>query len=359
MCLKPITVQVRGIAQQIACRQCRQCRDNRIRDWVGRCIAEDQYSVHTTFMTLTYGFDETFGVRTEDPASFILIYKDVQDWLKRLRKAGHPMRYILCGEYGSRKGRSHWHAIMFWTKKPPNYMLDRPEFEDKFWPHGLTYTKEFHENSAQYVCKYVMKDQDDPTAQSEFHMSTKPPIGAQYFQRLAQEYARQMVLPKDPGYSFPHVRVKKTGLPRKFMMSGATLDLFVRTFVAAWDDFYGSHPLDNQHSEWLSLHLDKLAPRIQAELTPENQGLGAGGRFKGFVRKPWIDPPGDSKAFFLEPANSWIAEYQGRRYFWSYDSEGMRSWEDVVRTETQARALREEFVRRNSPEEYRKLSRGE
>ena len=43
------------------------------------------------------------------------VRKDVmQRFMKRLRmKIGVPVRYLLCGEYGEKRGRPHFHILLF------------------------------------------------------------------------------------------------------------------------------------------------------------------------------------------------------------------------------------------------------
>lgn len=96
---------------EVACRKCWQCKRNRVNDLVGRCIAESRYSAKTYAVTLTYANDAGVNAVT-------LVYKDVQDFLKRLRKR-YNVRYIVAGEYGTAKGRAHWHIILFFKDQYP------------------------------------------------------------------------------------------------------------------------------------------------------------------------------------------------------------------------------------------------
>ena len=68
-------------------------------------------------VTLTYKGDV--------PGSVTLLTADVQKFVRSLRKAGHKVRYMIAGEYGERKGRAHWHAVLFFKGKVPSLPIGR------------------------------------------------------------------------------------------------------------------------------------------------------------------------------------------------------------------------------------------
>lgn len=342
MCLNPITVMVKGLPQKRACRKCNQCRDNYVRDWVGRNVAESKLSAGSTLITLTYGDSNDLGAAT-------LIYKDVQDYLKRVRKSGYEVRFFGVGEYGSKKGRSHWHMLMHWQNRVPNYMEGRTEWRDRWWHKGNVQWDTFTPQTAAYVCKYLMKDhsRNSPQQVSGPHMSTRPALGSSFFFRLAEKYAVQRLLPLDAGYSFPECLWR--GERRKFMLRGAARTQFAQAIVDCWEDINGEHPLQRQHSEWLEAELDKLARPMASDQIER----------RGFVRSPWLPPPeGAGAVFFSEPHNNWACDYKGRRLFWSYDSEGLRAWRDVIVTASEAERSRAASALARSPDEYRRVSDG-
>ena len=126
MCISPNTL---SDGTQVACRNCWQCRADRINDWVGRCIAESKTAVASHAITLTYGRvhlsteNDAYG-DAEHPRAAVLTYSDVQKYFKLLRRHGYPLRYFAVGEYGSLKGRAHWHIIAFWQDKAPPHELN-------------------------------------------------------------------------------------------------------------------------------------------------------------------------------------------------------------------------------------------
>ena len=103
--------------QKAACRHCLRCRRNRVDCLVGRCLAEKAVSDGVLGVTLTYKGDV--------PGSVTLLTADVQKFVRSLRKAGHKVRYMIAGEYGERKGRAHWHAVLFFKGKVPSLPIGR------------------------------------------------------------------------------------------------------------------------------------------------------------------------------------------------------------------------------------------
>lgn len=248
----------------VACRKCGQCRSNRIDEWVGRCIAESKTAVATTFVTLTYGRDQD-GNESHERAA-ILTYSDPQKYFKQLRNRGYPCRYIVIGEHGSKKGRAHWHAIVFWQERVPISMTDygsnewsqwNPalpveraiEWDKRFlepcWPHGFSHwttIKYGHEKgSIAYACKYINKDVDDPHAQTKVAMSKRPPIGSDYFIERAQLFVDERISPQDPFYQFPGQAKRKNGNVINFMLRGKLQEIFCDAFVTKWQEQIGGH----------------------------------------------------------------------------------------------------------------------
>lgn len=257
----------------VACRKCGQCRDNRIDEWVGRCIAESKTAVATMSITLTYGRDKD-GNKSHERAA-ILTYSDPQKYFKQLRNRGYPCRYIVIGEHGSKKGRTHWHAIVFFQERVPTMLLDhgnnawnkwlpleepveRPikyhkRFWEPCWPHGFSHwapvTFGHEKGSVAYACKYINKDVDDPTAQSKVAMSKKPPIGSDYFIERAQRFVDERIAPQDPFYQFPYQAKRKNGKPINFMLRGKLQEIFCHAFVTKWQEQVGGYVPPSKYIE--------------------------------------------------------------------------------------------------------------
>jgi hypothetical protein len=216
------------------CRECWQCRERKILDWSGRCIAESKTATACHSLTLTYGRGQSgknLG-KVSHERTAVLTYSDVQKFLKRLRKAGFPCSYFVVGEYGSAKGRAHWHMIIYWHGPVPAHKL-RENFTEKHWVHGWSFWDNVGPASVRYVCKYVQKDLADAEAQGLLRMSKKPPLGALYFAERAQKYVDQGLAPQDLFYSFPEAK-DKDGKKLKFMLGGRSAELFLQEYLTRW-----------------------------------------------------------------------------------------------------------------------------
>lgn len=313
MCINPSVLRD---GTQVFCRKCWQCTENRINDWVGRCVAEQRTASASHSVTLTYG-----GGDHERAA--VLTYSDVQKFLKRLRFHGFPCRYFVAGEYGTVKGRAHWHMMLYWQGKvPPHVEGERFQFEH--WEHGYAFFEQPNPASVRYVCKYIQKDFSKAQQQGLLRMSKRPPLGAQYFDELAARYVEQGLAPQTPRYQFADVR-DKHDKPIQFYLSGASLDYFCASFLERWARSRGGHP---PSSELLQAYEDRVAPK-RLDLAPEP--------FRPRLAAPWLDPPGGGLVRFSESHNAhYSVGHDGLLWWWSYDDEGNRSWQRKIETETSA-----------------------
>lgn len=228
MCINPSPLSDGTL---IGCRNCKQCFGRRVLDWQGRCIAESKTTAAANAITLTYGR----SARNEilHPRSVVLTYSDVQKYFKRLRKDGYPCTYFVVGEFGGRKGRTHWHAVVFWHGPVPEHELDKEMYMQEHWPHGFSHWKEVHSGSVAYACKYIQKDLNDAEAQGKLAMSKKPPIGSVYFAHRAQQYVDQGLSPQNLFYTFPEA-VYRDGKPLRFMLSGRSKEMFLEEYIWRW-----------------------------------------------------------------------------------------------------------------------------
>ena len=277
MCIAPTKLDD---GTEVGCRECWQCRKRRVNDYVGRCIAESKFSKKTYAVTLTYGDDKL--KEHEKVHAVTLVYKDVQDFLKRLRK-NYKVRYIVTGEYGSAKGRSHWHIILFFQDNWPEVTSNK-RVDWKYWKHGFAYFQEPDWKGFEYCLKYVLKDQTSRQSDSHLAMSKKPPLGHEFFQQLAKQYAEQALAPQTYFYKFGDVRDYKNR-EKGFMMQGKTRENFMKTFVNEWEDKYSHEPL----SELVTDYYDDIT---EIEYTDEEMYERLHYKPVKYV-EPWIEGQGD------------------------------------------------------------------
>lgn len=166
----------------VPCGQCPACITNRRGQWNFRLNQEVKNCVNAYFLTLTYAEDylprNSLGYPTFKK-------EDVQKFFKRLRKACEPLkiRYFLVGEYGGRRGRPHYHAILF----------DLPDFGDawrkifKIWSKGRISLSSCTPARIGYIANYMYGYYDghnpeisDETNKVFMLCSRRPAIGASY-----------------------------------------------------------------------------------------------------------------------------------------------------------------------------------
>lgn len=252
------------------CHVCKQCKLIRYFDWVGRCIAESKVSAHTFVVCLTYGHDPHLTSVEDHTHAHLLLYSDVQKYLKLLRKhTKGRIRFFCAGEYGSKKGRAHWHLVIFCKKNPPpNIRFDERYIHQwkagaALWPHGWSFWQPAVTENIRYVVGYLhkMKQNDEYRM---FRYSKMPHIGAEYFAQLARQSVEQG-LPPNNRYRFPNDWTKNRNL-REYRLSRAALYHYLREYDEEWVRRHGSR--NWPQSDLLDLYVD-VRGRIDRRLAHE------------------------------------------------------------------------------------------
>lgn len=243
-------------------------------------------SAAASFVTLTYG--RVNGA--DHPNAQHLDLRDVQNYFKRLRRNENALRYFVVGEYGSQKGRAHWHVLAFWQEAAPAFLDGErntlngevmrdgdayPEggsFEERHWPHGRCLWHPLTVGTVRYVLSYLTKevgqDRRADRKKVKFTMSKKPVLGAAFFDQLAGQCVEQGLTPQAPNYHFRDVRKRARGarpgsqsvllrdrdeLARRarrdhagelveYRLSGEALNYFAESFLRQWRERYGGVP---------------------------------------------------------------------------------------------------------------------
>lgn len=238
MCLAPNKLDD---GKLVACRSCKLCRQNEIKDWAGRCIAESKTSRYTYYVTLTYGRDE-YGDSDHLNAA-VLTYSDVQKYLKRVRKTVGKYKYFCAGEYGTDKGRAHWHLLLFTQKPLADHVKMRTRYIEEHWEWGWSYFEPFEVKHAYYCAKYVYKDKHEPLTTAMHRMSKKPPLGTEFFRQLADRQIVDGIAPQDLFYSHAESR-RKNGELIQYKLGGKSAENYLEYFVEQWQRVYGKSELD-------------------------------------------------------------------------------------------------------------------
>lgn len=219
----------------LPCGQCFACRLNRARDWATRCILEAKMHDENCFITLTY--DPKYF-----PENGSLVKKHFQLFMKRLRKAlgDRKIRYYMCGEYGEKFGRPHFHAIIFGYmpkdldlyKVSNGIELYKSAFLAKIWKKGFVSVGAVTYESCAYVARYIDKKLTGERGIEAYgekippytNMSLRPGIGAPFLERYGEDiYSKDFIVIRDG------IKVKPP-----------------RYFDSIYDNFYGEGAFDSE-----------------------------------------------------------------------------------------------------------------
>lgn len=157
-----------SLFQFVPCGHCELCRHSKQVDLINRAALESAtWSVPPVVFCLTYNNKNL-------PPDGELRYKDFQDFMKRLRimwtRRGlkHDVRYLVAGEYGHKRGRPHYHVIM-WNNP---YQADELSYQFQYLKKDIfdSWGKcdwiafddprnfgQCRDSAAGYVTKYVQK----------------------------------------------------------------------------------------------------------------------------------------------------------------------------------------------------------
>lgn len=173
-----------------ACGRCPNCLKRRIDHWAFRISKHLLHVKHAYFVTYTYALGQCDrsenGFLTLNPHHF-------RNYMKRVRKElgdnkdtpfNDRVKYIITGEYGTKKARPHYHAILL---NVPYSVIE------KHWPYGLVDIREIHSNRIAYLFKYCQKarvtkrihDRDDRIAE---YVNFSQGIGKQWLTDQTQHY---------------------------------------------------------------------------------------------------------------------------------------------------------------------------
>lgn len=103
----------------VPCGHCHECVSRRQNDIVQRVDAESLRS-HIYFITLTYNNEHLPSITVGDREFAFADFGHLQDAIKRIRRRNlifRPFRYLAVSEFGGRKGRPHFHLLLFVQKK--------------------------------------------------------------------------------------------------------------------------------------------------------------------------------------------------------------------------------------------------
>lgn len=191
----------------VPCNRCLACKMRKSAEWAARAAQEAEYfrEGEQWFITLTYDednlpryyaqIDEVMAGGNPIGGIPTLNHKDVQDFLKRLRKEEQTtakkesreetkLKYLMSGEYGDQTGRPHYHLIIFGLKindltplrTDRGIIHYKSEWLQTKWGKGIVDIEEYTLTNAQYVAQYTVKKAYGWKAQQKYkELGIKPP----------------------------------------------------------------------------------------------------------------------------------------------------------------------------------------
>lgn len=160
---------------QVPCGHCPACLAQQQSQWSFRIENEVLYGGHASVLFVTYTYapeylPSDYSVHKEEVTRYL---HDLRQKLSRralLENSPCPtVRYYFCAEYGSKFGRPHYHAILFFS-----HSVDWKIIQSA-WGKGIVDIREFSPARAGYVAKYSVKDisLDYAGRERPFHLQSK------------------------------------------------------------------------------------------------------------------------------------------------------------------------------------------
>lgn len=143
---------------EIPCGKCFACLKSRSLSITVRAVAESRMHDFSSFITLTVDDEHMSTVFPHG-----LEHRPWQLFAKRLRKKIGSFSFLMCGEYGARTMRPHYHAIIFGHKfvdsdYDSDYGLIGSKVLKDCWPHGHHSVSDVNSSRLAYVAGYTCKD---------------------------------------------------------------------------------------------------------------------------------------------------------------------------------------------------------
>lgn len=208
VCIKDASGRSERRPVDFNCGKCFQCLNNKVKEWQVRLLLEQKTVKHSYFITLTYVSEKVpIVVKDDVPVCMTLSKRDLQLWLKKLRKK-HSVRFFAIGEYGDHTYRPHYHVVLFSNE------VIKHETIQQTWHKGLIRMEGLNPGRAAYVAKYHTDGLGscDPNAAPPFRlMSRMPGLGSGYVQDESEVYRWHRKTPENGYVRFNGI---KYNLPR-------------------------------------------------------------------------------------------------------------------------------------------------
>lgn len=199
--------------QKVPCGKCAYCLTNKRSSWMFRIAHEMRTQEYPGyFLTLTY--DEKH-VRRTATGRLSLRFRDVQLYLKRIRKAKHYCKYICVGEYGGQTERPHYHMLL-WTSAPVAFLEENWKSSKDGTRMGTIHFGKITMKSAMYTLKYIIQPkvlQEPGELREKTRAQFSKGLGLSYLTTAMYNYHTSDY---DEPEMFARVDDRKVSLPRYY-----------------------------------------------------------------------------------------------------------------------------------------------
>lgn len=176
----------------VPCGTCFSCNRSRLNGWRIRLLSEVNRYPNSIFVTLTFN-DKYLRKFQDNPNKAISLFLD-----RTRKKYGKQIRHFFIAEFGTLKGRIHYHGIIF---NAPYKSLDPTELA-KEWKYGFVYLGWCNEKTCNYIVKYITKDA--PKGQKVPRVIASKGLGEGYIQVYGNRHiASQMPYIRKGNYRIP------------------------------------------------------------------------------------------------------------------------------------------------------------
>lgn len=169
---------------KVPCGKCGFCLQTKRSAWMFR-IHWEMFHQEQPGWFLTFTYSEKFVKRAPD-GRLSLRFKDIQLFLKKLRKANYYAKYICVGEYGSNTKRPHYHMLL-WTNCPINSV-------EKFWSRpngdvlGRIHVGRISMEAAMYTLKYILQPKEQVKGIEKVRAQFSQGLGLAYLSSSVYDY---------------------------------------------------------------------------------------------------------------------------------------------------------------------------
>jgi len=265
--------------EYVNCGKCHGCKRAKARNWTIRLRHEASLYDWSEAITVTYADPHL-------PEGRSLDHGDIQRWLYSMRYHFGPFRYFMCGEYGDKNKRPHYHVVAFglhipershWMRAKHSIQC-RSDHLERTWDKGhiLFDEKGATEHAIKYVAGYVQKKLYGPDWSDEYDMWVHPHTGEITQEARLAPYTRMSLRP-GIGHPWLQKHWRETYRDDTIVLDGREFRPpfgYDRWMATDHNGKCGSHCPDHM-SEWTRVRHERYEKEQRSMTAKERSNLSA------------------------------------------------------------------------------------